>query len=244
MSEEKDDANKIAKVRWSELSEMQIDKLRQENKSLESRLKEAEKLSEARYQIINTQEDRLSQAEAENIDLQARNKSLRDTDSNELIAYQKENDELRGRVERHEETIRKITGSEPHYACGQRDEETLAVAAKKLQECEEVWKFRVTEREEIIKQREKRIDELVKEIRDFKSTSIPAVEVYPLDQELTEANEENANLKARLSHLMDVLKRLDIECQGTTCDCGSELKDWDIAKLVKDSIAEWDGIKK
>ena len=43
MSEEKDDANKIAKVRWSKLSEMQIDKLRQENKSLESRLKESEK---------------------------------------------------------------------------------------------------------------------------------------------------------------------------------------------------------
>jgi chromosome segregation ATPase len=42
MSEEKEDANKIAKVRWSELSEMQIDKLRQENKSLESRLSEME----------------------------------------------------------------------------------------------------------------------------------------------------------------------------------------------------------
>jgi hypothetical protein len=50
-----------------------------------------------------------------------------------------------------------------------------------------------------------RLKEAEKELADLKSTSIPAVEVYPLDQELTEDNEENVDLKDRLSQAEEII---------------------------------------
>jgi chromosome segregation ATPase len=50
--------------------------------------------------------------------------------------------------------------------------------------------------------------------------------------------EREEKLQSRIRELEDVLNRLDIECKGTTCDCGSELKDWDIAILVKQALAK------
>ena len=48
-----------------------------------------------------------------------------------------------------------------------------------------------------------------------------------------EFKENEKLLQAEVKRLRDGMQRLDIECQGTSCDCGSELKDWDIAILVK-----------
>ena len=50
---------------------------------------------------------------------------------------------------------------------------------------------------------------------------------------VAQKNKEIADLEAEVKRLRDGMQRLDIECQGTSCDCGSELKDWDIAILVK-----------
>lgn len=53
-----------------------------------------------------------------------------------------------------------------------------------------------------------------------------------LDHAIQSAVEENRKEEIKF------LERLDLECDVIVCDCGEEVKDWDIADLIKERLSE------
>ncbi len=47
-----------------------------------------------------------------------------------------------------------------------------------------------------------------------------------------------SSLLAYRKEEINFLKRLKLECDVVICDCGSKLKDWDIAMLIKERLSE------
>jgi chromosome segregation ATPase len=62
-------------------------------------------------------------------------------------------------------------------------------------------------------------------------------EIDALIKERDLYNKKYLEQESTISALKAGLERLDIECQATVCDCGSKLKEWDIAMLVKELLS-------